>query len=60
MTYCPETGKVVYESKSRALEARERIKNRRRKTDSKRRIWERDPYRCRHCGLWHLTSTSPA
>jgi hypothetical protein len=60
MTHCPQTGKVSYESKSEALQARRKIGERIKRGRTKRRAWERDPYLCKSCGLWHLTSTTPA
>lgn len=60
MTYCPRTGKVSYDTKGEALQARKKIKERTRRGKTKRRNWERDPYMCRSCKKWHLTSTTPA
>jgi hypothetical protein len=61
MTHCPRTGKVTYHSKLEALQAVRKIKVRiRTSSANKRKQWEREPYRCRYCKLWHLTSTTPA
>lgn len=56
MNDCAATGKVAYHSKLDALRARTKINARVRKSGSKRRVYERSPYRCPHCKLWHLTS----
>lgn len=57
MTHCPQTGKVCYLSESKAKRARRQIASRLRRTGSKRRPWESDPYICRDCGYWHLASS---
>lgn len=60
MTYCPKTGKVCYETRYEANQARGRIQERLKRTKSKakRKAWERDPYLCTWCDTWHLTSAA--
>ena len=57
MNDCAATGKVAYHSKLAAIQARGKINARVRKTRTKRPVYEREPYRCPHCRLWHLTSS---
>lgn len=59
MTKCP-TGKVRYETQYEAKQAQIRIRQRVKRSKSKRRAWERNPYLCVSCHGWHLTSTVPA
>lgn len=60
MTQCPATGKVAYQTRGEAFEALRRIKQRSRRSKKSRSYSERDPYQCKHCKLWHLTSSVPA
>lgn len=56
MTDCPRTGKVTYLTRYEALQAREKIAVRIKRSRSKRRSFETSPHRCEYCGFWHLTS----
>lgn len=58
MDYCPDTGKRTYSTRWEAQQARDKIGQRLRRGSGKRRRWESKPYQCRHCGLWHMASTS--
>lgn len=57
MNDCPATGKVAYHSKQEALQAISKISARVRRGSAKRPWYERGAYRCKHCKLWHLTSS---
>jgi hypothetical protein len=57
MNDCAATGKVAYHTKLDALQARTKISTRVRRSRSKRPVYEREPYRCPYCKLWHLTSS---
>lgn len=57
MNDCPATGKVAYHTKLEALQARAKINARVRKGKNKRTVFEKTPYRCPHCKLWHFTSS---
>lgn len=59
MPNCPKTGKVGYENRQQALLARKKMRERGKRPRSKKRVFlKTEPYRCRYCLAWHLTSTA--
>ncbi len=65
MTTAPEpapvsgcTGKAAYPTKAGALTALQRIQKRRAALRVYKRGERLHPYRCRHCGDWHLGAAS--
>lgn len=57
MKNCAATGKVAYDTRIEALDARRKILLRVRKGRNKRTVFETTPYQCPHCKLWHFASS---